>query len=236
VARLAAAARGGARAVKWLPSAMGIDPGSERCDEFYEALARFRIPLITHAGMERAVDAEAQELGNPLRLRRALEHGVRVVVAHCASLGQDRDLDRGENAPLADSFELFARLMGEPEWEGRLFGDISAMTQLNRVGPPLARVIERDDWHARLLNGSDYPLPGVMPLYSTQTIAEQGFIERTAAPVLRSIREHNPLLFDFVLKRNLRWQGKRLSDSVFQTRPFFERPRTRSFEHTGTRV
>ena len=23
-----------------------------------------------------------------------------------------------------------------------------------------------DDWHSRLLNGSDYPLPGIVPLYS----------------------------------------------------------------------
>jgi mannonate dehydratase len=227
VSRLAAAARGGARAVKWLPATMGIDPASPRCDLFYEALARFRIPLITHAGQELAVDVAAMDLGNPLRLRRALEHGVRVVVAHCAGAGQDIDLDRGENGPAADSFDLFARLMDEPAWEGRLFGDLSSMTQANRVGPPLARVLERSEWHPRLLNGSDYPLPGVMPLYSAERVAELGFIERSAAPVLRAIREHNALLFDFVLKRSLRWQGQRLADPAFQTRHFFEPPRER---------
>ena len=31
------AKRDGARAVKWLPSAMGIDPASPRCDRFYRA-------------------------------------------------------------------------------------------------------------------------------------------------------------------------------------------------------
>ena len=40
------------------------------------------------------------------------------------------------------------------------------MTQVNRAGPALAEVIERTEWHARLLNGSDYPLPGVMPMFS----------------------------------------------------------------------
>ena len=220
---LEAAAGTGARAVKWLPAAMGIDPASPRCDRFYAALARLGLPLIAHAGLERAVQGgDAQEFGNPLRLRRALEQGVRVVVAHCASMGQDRDLDR--DGALVDSFSLFSRLMDEPRFVGRLFGDISAMTQLNRAGPALARVIEREDWHGRLLNGSDYPLPGVMPLYSVDRMVEQGFVAAAAAPVLKRIREHNPLLFDFVLKRQLRRNGRRFASRVFETRAFFERP------------
>ena len=217
------AAQNGARAVKWLPAAMGMDPASPRCDRFYEALARLGLPLISHAGEERAVlGADAQDFGNPLRLRRALALGVRVVVAHCGSMGQDRDLDRGPNGPLRDSFELFARLMDEPRHAGRLFGDISAMTQLNRAGPALARVIERSDWHARLLNGSDYPLPGVMPIFSVDYLVSIGLAPASAAPVLKEIRTHNPLLFDFVLKRSLRSNGQSLPARVFETRSFFE--------------
>ena len=37
VAALEQAVRDGARAVKWLPSAMGIDPASSRCDPFFQA-------------------------------------------------------------------------------------------------------------------------------------------------------------------------------------------------------
>jgi hypothetical protein len=33
---------------------------------------------------------------------------------------------------------------------------------------------------------------------------------------------HNPLLFDFALKRHLRSNGKALSRTVFETRRFFE--------------
>jgi len=40
--------------------------------------------------------------------------------------------------------------------------------------------------------------------------------------VLTEIRRHNPLLFDFVLKRHWRSDGRALSNSVFETRPFFE--------------
>ena len=61
-----------------------------------ELIEGSNLPLISHAGLERAVlGREAHDFGNPLRLRRALDAGVRVVVAHCASLGEDRDLDRG---------------------------------------------------------------------------------------------------------------------------------------------
>ncbi len=224
VAQLEQAAARGARAVKWLPAAMGMDPASKLCDPFYQALARLGLPLVTHAGIERAVQGtDAQELGNPLRLRRALDHGVRVVVAHCASMGRDRDIDRGASGPETDSFALFARMMEEPRYVGRLYGDISAMTQSNRAGAALAYVIEREHWHARLLNGSDYPLPGVFPLYSVDYMVERGYIETSAAPLFKGLREYNPLLFDFVLKRSLRSGGKRLSPGIFETRAFFDK-------------
>ena len=67
------AAGHGARAVKWLPPAMGIDPASARCDRFYAAAARLGLALLTHAGEEKAVHGAAEHgFGNPLKLRRAL--------------------------------------------------------------------------------------------------------------------------------------------------------------------
>ena len=223
VAALEAARREGARAVKWLPGAMGMDPASPLCDRFYEAAARLKMPVVSHAGLERAVlGTDTQDFGNPLRLRRALDAGVRVVVAHCASMGQDRDLDKGDNGPLVESFELFSRLMALPRYERHLFGDISAMTQINRAGPALAKVVEREEWHPRLLNGSDYPLPGVMPIFSVDYLVSLKLVQESAAPVLKEIRSHNPLLFDFVLKRHLRSKGKALGKSIFETRSFFE--------------
>lgn len=217
------AKRDGARAIKWLPSAMGIDPASELCDPFYAAAARLDLPLISHAGLERAVaGTDRQDFGNPLKLRRALKAGVRVVVAHCASMGKDRDLDQGRDAPYVASFELFARLMEEPEHRGRLFGDISALTQTHRAKIALDRVMRSAPWHSRLLNGSDYPLPGLMPIFSPDYLVSAGFLEAAAAPVLTEIRRHNALLFDFVLKRSLIAEGKRLPAALFETRGFFD--------------
>jgi mannonate dehydratase len=210
--RLEQATRDGARAVKWLPAAMNIDPASPRCQRFYERLAELGLPLITHAGLERAVlGPELQHYGRPSRLRRALDAGVRVVVAHCASI-EEQD------------FAEFVALMGERAYEANLFADISAMTQLNRAGPALVRVLEEEAWHARLLNGSDYPLPGVMPLFSVAYLASLGLVGEADAEVLKEIRSHNVLLFDFVLKRALRSRGKAFSPGVFETRQFFARP------------
>lgn len=213
----------GARAVKWLPPSMGIDPADARCDAFYDVLAAANLPLITHAGEEQAAKgADLQDYGNPLRLRRALDRGVRVVVAHCASLGSGIDLDKGPNGAAAENFALFARLMQEERYATRLFGDVSAVTQINRMDC-LKTLLERSEWHPRLLNGSDYPLPGIMPLFSPRRIAAAGLLPEDAPPALAELRKHNALLFDFVLKRTLAWQGKSLPASIFETRPFFER-------------
>jgi len=218
------AAKHGGRAVKWLPSAMGIDPASAKYDGFYAALVRLDLPLLTHGGEEQAVQgANMEELNNPLRLRRPLDHGVRVIVAHCASLGENADIDRGSNGPPADAFDLFARLMDEPRYEGPLFGDISAVTQINRASRPLEILLARSDWHSRLINGSDYPLPGVMPLFSVRRFVEQSYLTSSQATVVSEIRRYNPLLFDFVLKRSLVKNGKRFAPVVFESRRMFDR-------------
>lgn len=219
---LHAAVQAGARGIKWLPSAMGIDPLSPQCDRFYQALAALDMPIVSHAGRELAVQGGNQDFGNPLRLRRAMDHGVRVVVAHCASDGEDQDLDQGANGPRVKSYRLFARMMDEPRYSGRLYADISALTQFNRAWA-LKAVLQRDDWHPRLLNGSDYPLPGVMPLFSSSDMANMGLLDPAALPLLQAVREHNPLLFDFALKRLLRFGQHQFPRSVFETRRFFER-------------
>jgi uncharacterized protein len=209
----------GAVAVKWLPNAMNLDPSSAKCDAFYDAMVRLRIPLITHAGEEKAVHAEeAQRLGNPLHLRRPLERGLKVIVAHCASLGSNPDLDAGPGAPWVDNFELWLRLMNEPKWDGLLFGDLSAITQVNRIGRPLRYVLEHPELHGRVINGSDYPLPAINALMQTGAIVQAGFLSEDERRWLNEIDQHDPLLFDFVTKRTVHLGEKRLPDDVFMIR------------------
>lgn len=208
----------GARAIKWLPAAMGMDPAGAKCDAFYRVLAEAGTPLIVHCGEEKAVKgSDTQAFGNPLRLRRALDAGVKVVVAHCASLGDDLD-DDGKARP---SFELFLRLMAEPRAKGLLHGDISAITQRNRKPALIRTLLERGDLHDRLLYGSDYPLPGIVPLTSSTAMARDGLLPKAAVSDLDILRQHNSLLFDFTLKRLLNWQGHSFSPAVFNTRRLF---------------
>jgi uncharacterized protein len=216
------AVAGGAVAVKWLPNAMNIDPSSAKCDAFYDAMVRLQVPLITHAGEEKAVHAEeAQRLGNPLHVRRPLGRGVTVVMAHCASLGTNPDLDAsGGSGPWVDNFDLFMRLMAEPQWSGKLFGELSAMTQVNRVGRPLRTLFEHPELHSRLLNGSDYPLPAINALLQTGAIVQAGFLTEAERTVLNEIDQHDPLLFDFVTKRTLHLGEVHFPGSVFMPTVF----------------
>jgi mannonate dehydratase len=228
VAALEAAHAAGARAVKWLPHAMGIDLAHARCVAFYSALRRLGLPLLVHVGEEQAVNgAGRHDLGNPLSLRHPLDAGAKVIAAHCASLGESPDLDADPDparAPRARNFDLFARLMRETRYAGLLSGDISAVTQVNRAAV-VPEIIEATPWHARLLNGSDYPLPGIIPLFSPQGFVRAGLLDEGAVPVLNELRHVNPLAFDLVLKRSLRWRGRRLPAALFETRAYFERAR-----------
>lgn len=216
VQHLQRAAEQGARAVKWLPSAMNIDPESTRCRPFYDLLARLRVPLIIHCGEEAAAPGARQEaFGNPLKVRTPLAHGVPVIVAHAASLGHALDTDK-PSAPEVPAFDLWARVMQEQRGSGLLMADISAVFQRNRTAAAWRQIVGRDEWHGQLLNGSDYPLPGVMPLFVPHKLVDAGLLAATAVPTLLALREHNPLLFDFVLKRQLRVGQARLPAGVFE--------------------
>ena len=211
-------AKRGARVVKWLPNAMGIDPSDPKCDSFYQKLKELDLVLLSHGGEEKAVEAEEdQKLGNPLLLRRPLEAGVKVIVAHCAGLGKNEDIEASGN-PKVDNFDLFMRLMDDKRYEGLLFGEISAMTQFNRSGKPLQTILAREDLQERLVNGSDYPLPAVNILIRTSTLAKRGYLTTEERTLLNEIYDYNPLLFDMVVKRTIRLPGteRKLLPSVFQ--------------------
>jgi uncharacterized protein len=210
----------GAKAIKWLPSGMGIDPASAKCDAFYRKAAGLGLPIISHTGQESAVPGGEQAFGNPLRMRRALEHGVTVVLAHCASDGMDQDLDHGGRQ--VHSFELFKRLMDTPDYEPLLYGDISATTLINHAWV-LPELIQRTHWHARLIHGSDYPLPGIMPLTNLNTLIANGWLSESHKPFLMALKNHHPMLYDFALKRLIVINDQRFSPAVFETRHIFER-------------
>ena len=209
----------GARAIKWLPSGMGIDPANPKCDAFYKKAAALNMPIISHTGAESAVQGGDQAHGNPLRMRRALDNGVRVVLAHCASEGYDEDTDNGDKR--VKSIDLFMRIMDTPDYKTLVFGEISALTLINHA-IAIKPILQRTDWHHRLLNGSDYPLPGIFPLINTAQLAKMDLLKPEYLPFLQQLKAYNPLMFDFAVKRLIQVDGIGFSKQVFETRYFFE--------------
>ena len=144
VARLIEA---GAAAMKWLPSSQNIDGRDKRCRPIYDLLAKHRLPLIAHSGSEHTVHVTRRDLGDPDALLPAMDAGVTVILAHCAtaSLPWERDFSRR-------FIELARRYPN-------CYGDTSAL-----CAPGRSRYLRRflDAGIAdKLVHGSDYPVPPI---------------------------------------------------------------------------
>jgi uncharacterized protein len=122
IERLERAAADGAVLVKWLPSIQHIDPADKRLVPFYLKLKELGLPLLTHTGEESSFTWTRDELADPERLRLPLSLGVVVIAAHAASNGRNQ----GER-----NHDRFLRLCREYP---NLYADISALTQVNRLG------------------------------------------------------------------------------------------------------
>ena len=206
----------GVRFVKWLPNAQGIRPDDPQLDQYSAALRKNDMILLTHTGEEFAISSsqDDQSFGNPMRFVRALDRGVTIIMAHAASAGRGSDPQSGE---LVENFQLFMRLLQLPQYRDLLFGDISAITQFNRLPGPLLHLLEQPGAHPRLVYGSDYPLPAINVVISTRVLAHHGFIAAAEQDPLNEIYRINPLLFDFVVKRVVRHpvHGSRFPPDVF---------------------
>src|SRR5207302_1555018 len=55
VAEVERCVKAGAVLLKWLPIVQDIDPADERCFPFYEALAHYKLPLLSHTGGEKSL-------------------------------------------------------------------------------------------------------------------------------------------------------------------------------------
>ena len=205
--------------MKWLPNSQGIDPSNPQLEPFYKKLIQYNITLLSHAGEEKAVEAEEDQIyGNPLLLRYPLSLGVKIIIAHCGSLGTNIDLESQDKKEV-DNFDLFLRLMDDPKYKTNLFADISAVIQFNRDKKVLETLLTRQDLHPRLVHGSDYPLPAVNLVIRLGRLVDMGFITKEEQKALKEIYDYNPLLFEFVLKRTVRWQGNKFADLIFMGNP-----------------
>eukprot|EP01060_Flectonema_neradi_P014067 TRINITY_DN20794_c0_g1_i1.p1 TRINITY_DN20794_c0_g1~~TRINITY_DN20794_c0_g1_i1.p1 ORF type:complete len:610 (+),score=85.33 TRINITY_DN20794_c0_g1_i1:235-1830(+) len=210
----------GIRIVKWLPNTQMIDPSCELCDPFYKAMKFFGMTLLCHTGAEHSITfcGVDDDLGNPLHLRRALDCGVRVILAHCASEGTSIDLDSYWKSR-CNSIDLFYRMMAEKKYEELLFADISALTCFKRL-KNLVKILDSTEIHSRLLYGSDYPVPCVPLVVQPSEFSRYGILSDADAQMVGHIRESNPLLANFVALRLFKTpKGNSFPDSVFHGIP-----------------
>ncbi len=138
-------AEAGAVLVKVLPNAQQFDPAHDRYKTFYRTLASLKLPLLSHVGYEFSLIGKDQSVGDPDRLRTALEEGATVIAAHACSYG------------LMIYEKFFPTLLDFVNHYSNFFADVSALTLPNRMRM-LRKLRHHPEVFDRLLFGTDYPL------------------------------------------------------------------------------
>ncbi len=112
---------------------------------FYRALVERKLPFLSHVGYEFSLIGKDQSVGDPGRLRLALDEGVTVIAAHACSYG-------------LMLYERFLPvLLTFAKQYPNFYADISALTLPNRFRM-LLHLRRHPEIQDRLLFGTDYPL------------------------------------------------------------------------------
>ena len=152
----------GACLLKWIPLHHNIDLADPRTIAVLRKCAELGLPLLVHCGEEFTLTTQCpahrsiRPLLEVLRILRREEAMPCVIVAHAATAVTpwgDHDSHRALLAALTDEFA-----------DAPLYADISALTTWAKLGY-LRRLCRRQDLHAKLVFGSDFPVPpGLRPL------------------------------------------------------------------------
>jgi predicted TIM-barrel fold metal-dependent hydrolase len=140
---------GGAALLKCLPNCQNMDWNDRRYRPFLERMAEAGILLLAHTGSERTMPVIQPEFATPRILTQALEVGVTCIAAHCGTGMMMLDPD------YFDDFVAMTKIYPN------LYGDNSALAGLSLRFQPrqMARIREDEELAARLLYGSDLPVP-----------------------------------------------------------------------------
>ena len=136
----------GAALVKVLPNAQQFNPADGYYKTFYRTLVERKLPFLSHVGYEFSLIGKDQSVGDPNRLKLALEEGTTVIAAHACSYGliiYEKFLPT-----LRDCIQRYPNF----------YADISALTLPNRLRM-LLYLRKYPEVYERLLFGTDYPLP-----------------------------------------------------------------------------
>lgn len=135
----------GAVLIKVLPNAQHFNPADLKYKPFYRALAERKLPFLSHVGYELTLIGRDQSMGDPARLRTALDEGVTVIAAHACSYG-------------LMLYEKFIPTLHDfAKRYSNFYADISALTLPNRLRM-LLHLRRHPELQDRLIFGTDYPL------------------------------------------------------------------------------
>ena len=135
----------GATLVKVLPNAQQFNPADPRYKAFYRALAERKLPFLSHVGYEFSLIGKDQSVGDPDRLRVALDEGTTVIAAHPCSYG------------LMFYEKFLLTFQDLAKHYPNFYANISTLTLPNRLRMRL-HLHHYPEIHERLLFGTDYPL------------------------------------------------------------------------------
>jgi len=175
---------GGAVMLKCLPNCQNIDWNLPCYTRFLERMAAGGLLLLAHTGSERTLPVLDARLASPRVLTRALEIGVTCIAAHCGT---------GLMALDPDYFDEFVAMTRRYP---RLYGDNSALACCNFRARPSAmrRLVQDEELRARILHGSDVPVPvTAMLLWALGIVPWRTWRETKAIP--------NPIERDARIKR-----------------------------------
>ena len=170
-------AAAGSRLIKVHTAIQGVDPSLPAFEPFYRLAAELDVILMFHTGYEHSCRVISQKFTDPRRLVRPLDHGLRVIAAHC---GTCTSFDR------EDYYPGFVEMMHRYP---NLFGDTSILATWPRWRALGRLAGESESLRSRLLHGSDYPFPPARGPY----IRRAGF---------RPGLTRNPLDIDLAIKQS----------------------------------
>ncbi|MGA2497521.1 MAG: amidohydrolase family protein [Tepidisphaeraceae bacterium] len=147
----------GAVLMKWLPLTQGFDPSDPRCFPLYEAMAHHGLPLLSHTGGEQALPILSPETADPRLLIPALERGVTVIAAHCATRSSPRE---------RTFVREFIAMTHEHE---KFYGDTAGLNLPTRWHGWDA-LLDDDVARGRLVHGSDWPIISIPPVQRLGTM------------------------------------------------------------------
>ncbi|MDT0633467.1 hypothetical protein [Spectribacter hydrogenoxidans] len=187
--------------IAWMPALQGIDPADVRQD-FYAAMAEQDMGLVVQVGGGPGLGLGKAALGNPERLRPALAAGVEVTLVLGGADSRYPDpMAEGRTVP---GTELVLRMLREPDLEDQLSAVIGGVATRQHSHEALSRLLQAPDLHDRLGYASVYPLPAMAVATDLDGLRDAGYLPDEATASLHELYDLNPLLFDFVLKRQLR--------------------------------